>query len=71
MRTRFLFLLAILTAGGRAFAADQVADATAKFLAGLPVRDTPLESYVNVPSWTTHAIDLDKAWNRLDQRQLT
>jgi hypothetical protein len=71
LRARFLFLLAILTASGRLFAADQVADATAKFLAGLPVRDTPLETYVNVPSWTTHATDLDKAWKQLEQRQLS
>ena len=70
MRARFLLLLAILAAGSPAFAADQIADATAKFLAGLPVRDTPLESYVNVPGWATHATDLDKAWNQLDQRQL-
>ena len=48
-----------------------MADATAKFLAGLPLRDTPLESYVNFPGWTTHATDLDRAWNQLEQRQLS
>jgi hypothetical protein len=71
LRARVLLLLAILTAGGPAFAADQIADATAKFLAGLPVRETPLESYVNVAGWATHATDLDKAWKQLDQRQLS
>ncbi|HVF72609.1 MAG TPA: hypothetical protein VM940_13455 [Chthoniobacterales bacterium] len=53
-----------------AFAADPIQDATAKFLAGLPVRDTPLESYVNVAGWTSHATELDKAWKQVDQRQL-
>jgi len=48
-----------------------MADATAKFLAGLPLRNTPLENYVNVPTWTTHATDLDRAWSQLEQRQLS
>ena len=52
-------------------AADPSPDATAKFLAGLPVRDTPLESYVNVAGWTTHAAEMDRAWKQLDQRQLS
>jgi len=53
------------------WAADPTADATAKFLAGLPVRDTPLESYVNLPGWTAHAADLDRAWKQVEQRQLS
>src|SRR5688572_17428382 len=56
---------------GRLLAADPMADATAKFLAGLPLRDTPLESYVNFPGWITHATDLDRAWSQLEQRQLS
>ncbi|MEN3368202.1 MAG: hypothetical protein V7609_345 [Verrucomicrobiota bacterium] len=55
----------------RLFAADPTADATAKFLAGLPVRDTPLESYVNASGWVTHAADLDRAWKQFDERQLS
>jgi hypothetical protein len=51
-------------------AADATPDATAKFLAGLPVRDTPLESYVNFPGWTSHATELDRAWKQVEQRQL-
>ena len=70
MRLKPFFTLSCLILCRSAFAADNVADATAKFLAGLPVRDTPLESYVNVPGWTTHATDLDQAWKQLDQRQL-
>lgn len=53
------------------FAADQSADATAKFLAGLPLNNTPLESYANVPAWKIHAADLDKAWKQFDDRQLS
>ena len=71
MRLKFFLLLGSLIVGGRLFAADPVADATAKFLAGLPLRDTPLESYVNFPGWITHATDLDRAWQQLEQRQLS
>lgn len=71
LRARSFFLFSWLLLGSGAFAADPVADATAKFLAGLPVRETPLETYINVPGWTTHAADLDRAWKQLEQRQLT
>ena len=70
LRLRFLLLVIGLIASSRAFALDQTADATAKFLAGLPVPETPLEDYVDVAGWATHATDLDKAWKQLDQRQL-
>jgi hypothetical protein len=53
------------------FAADPTADATAKFLAGLPVRDTPLENYTAGTGWATHATDLDRAWKQFDERQLS
>jgi hypothetical protein len=62
--------LSALVACARLFAGDATAAATARFLAGLPLRDTPLESYVNFPGWTNHAIDLDRAWQQLEQRQL-
>lgn len=71
MRFPRFFFAAVLIACSRALAIDQTADATAKFLAGMPVRDTPLESYVNFPGWTMHALDFDKAWKQLEQRQLT
>lgn len=70
MRSSIFLLLAFLAVGRPLVAADPNADATAKFLAGLPVRDTPLENYVNVAGWTTHATSLDKAWAQLEQRQL-
>lgn len=48
-----------------------MADATAKFLAGLPVRDTPLENYATIPEWMTHAVELDRAWQQFNNRQLS
>jgi hypothetical protein len=55
----------------RLFAADLTADATAKFLAGLPVRDTPLESYATLPEWSTHAVELDRTWKQFNDRQFS
>jgi hypothetical protein len=52
-------------------AADPVDDATAKFLAGLPVRGTPLENRSFDPEWATHAAELDRAWTRLEDEQLS
>jgi hypothetical protein len=71
MLRSFAFALLVLGSFCRPiWAADPTADATAKFLAGLPIRDTPLESYVNVPGWTSHASELDRAWKQVEQRQL-
>ena len=53
-----------------AFALDPAADATAKFLAGLPVPGTPLESLTTDPAWAAHAADFDQAWTRLEQLKL-
>jgi len=56
----------------RAFAQDAVApNDTARFLAGLPVRDTPLEGLSRNSAWVDHATEFDKAWKELDARQLT
>jgi hypothetical protein len=52
-------------------AVDATADATAKFLAGLPVRGTSLENRSLDPEWATHAAELDRAWSRLQQEQLS
>ncbi|MFL6590773.1 MAG: hypothetical protein ACJ8M4_11445 [Chthoniobacterales bacterium] len=71
MRLKLLLIVTGLLLSRSAYAVDAVADATAKFLAGLPVRNTPLEAYVNVPDWITHATVLDRAWTQLEQRQLS
>jgi hypothetical protein len=66
---RFLFLGLFITCS-RALGGDPNADATAKFLAGLPVSGTPLENYANTSGMKSHATDLDRAWKQFDQRQL-
>jgi len=55
----------------RVGAADNIDDATAKFLAGLPVRGTALEKQSLDPEWATHAAEMDRAWNRLEEEQLS
>lgn len=65
-----LLLAILLAVGVNVQAADPLADATAKFLAGLPVRGTPLEKYSLDPVWSGHATEFDRAWTRLDQLQL-
>ncbi len=45
-------------------------DVEARFLAGLPVRDTALEGLSQSGAWTTHAVDLDQAWAQLEKHQL-
>jgi hypothetical protein len=65
-----IFLLVFFIACGRLLASDSTADATAKFLAGLPVNGTPLESYANASGWKSHAAEMDRAWKQFDDRQL-
>ncbi len=43
---------------------------TAQFLAGLPVRDTPLAALSLNLAWVDHATGFDKAWQQLEARQL-
>ena len=66
-----LLLISSFVLCAQALASDPAADATAKFLAGLPVRGTPLETYGTDPGWATHATDLDRAWERLEKQQLS
>jgi hypothetical protein len=66
-----LLLLLSLALCAQALASDPIADATAKFLAGLPVKGTPLESRSTNPGWAEHATDLDRAWDRLEMEQLS
>jgi hypothetical protein len=64
-------LCILLLVATRALAIDPTADATAKFLAGLPVEGTALESFSSDPVWTEHAAEFDRAWARLEQLQLS
>jgi hypothetical protein len=65
-----LLLLLSLALCAQALASDPTADATAKFLAGLPVKGTPLETHSTDSGWAAHATDLDRAWERLEKEQL-
>ncbi len=71
-RLALLFTFALtLTCATHALAQDVSADTTARFLAGLPVRDTPLDALSRNQSWVDHATEFDKAWAELDKRQLS
>src|SRR6266705_4489744 len=66
-----VLLLAPLVVCAQALASYPSADASAKFLAGLPVRGTALESHSTDFGWAVHATDLDRAWERLEKEQLS
>jgi len=46
-------------------------DETARFLAGLPLQGTSLESLSAAPFWAKHAVRFDAAWKELDKRQIS
>jgi hypothetical protein len=74
VRIRFLkqlLLLFPLVLYAEALAADPVADATARFLAGMPVQGTPLERFGTDSGWAAHAVDLDRGWENLEEQQLS
>ena len=52
-------------------AQDATPNDQARFLAGLPVRDTPLAPLAFERAWVEHATEFDSAWKTLDERQLT
>src|SRR5205085_11897059 len=51
-------------------AADQSADTTAKFLAGLAVPAAPIDAPGSESPWIVHSRELDRAWKRTEQQQL-
>ena len=69
MRWCCLAAVALLCCSG-ARAADDVADATARLLAGMPPRDGALAEITRDRAWQAHAADMDKAWARLGGEQL-
>ena len=66
---RTLLILATLALCSDALATDVSADATARFLAGLPVPGTPLESGTAEPGWIRHAADFDREWEHFEKAQ--
>jgi hypothetical protein len=69
MKFALFWLFSVWTLGASAFA-EASADVTARFLAGLPVRGTPLEARSLEPAWADHATEFDAAWAKLEERQL-
>lgn len=68
---RWLWFLLVGIAFQAISASENDADATAKFLAGMSVRGTPLENRSLERSWANHATELDRIWNRFNQNQLS
>ncbi len=72
MILRSLFLLiSVFSVIGAAAEESATPNDTAKFLAGMPVRGTPLEALSREHAWVTHATEFDRAWQALDARQLS
>src|SRR3954463_1940101 len=42
----------------------------ARFLAGLPVRNSALDAFAHDPQWAQHAVEMDQAWGKAEERQL-
>jgi hypothetical protein len=62
----------VLAFAGLGLAQDLVTpNDTARYLAGLPVRDTPLEGLTRNAAWVDHATQFDRSWQEIDARQLS
>ncbi len=68
---RLLLVLATVSSSVRA--RDFVtADDQARFVAGLALPpDSPLSPYTRTPAWQDHALQLDAAWDKCEQRALS
>src|SRR5689334_4919102 len=42
----------------------------ARFLAGLPVRNSALDKFSHEPQWAEHATAMDATWGKAEDRQL-
>jgi hypothetical protein len=56
-----------ISAAGLAATPDEVA----RFLAGLPLHGSSIESAARQPEWVRHAMEFDDAWMKLEERQLS
>lgn len=62
---------AMLLLSGLCAQAQETPDETAKFLAGISADGIPLATHEAARAWTEHAIEFNKAWAQLEQRQLS
>jgi len=67
---RLLLFTLTLALAPLARSAAPIPDDEARFLAGLPVKNTPLEALSLSPAWVAHAAQFNAAWAQLDKRQL-
>ncbi len=67
MKTFFILITLAWCSG--VSAADISADATARFLAGLPVPGTPLEGRTSDAAWIRHAAEFNREWEHFDKAQ--
>jgi len=70
VRRLSLFLFLSVALCGQARAQAELADATAKYLAGMSVEGTPLEARGRDTAWQRHAAEFTRAWDQLEVDQL-
>jgi hypothetical protein len=71
VRMRVFSLLLFFCAGSLLAQSGLTVNDQARFLAGLPVPGTPLEQYTGGAAWTNHATQLETAWAKSQNRQIT
>ena len=69
MKKLILLSLSLLASAIRA--EDATPDHQARFLAGLPIDGTPLESIAKESGWSNHARAFENAWGELEKKQLS
>ncbi len=68
-RMKVILILVSLAWCNHTWATDIPADVTARFLAGLPVPGTPLESKTSASTWIHHASEFDHEWEHFEKAQ--
>lgn len=67
---RLLFLISLLAAGLAHAQSGPTLTDQARFLAGMPVRDSALDRFAHEQTWVEHATAMDSAFNKQETRQL-
>src|SRR5688500_5321467 len=66
-----VYALSILLTGLPSAVGQSSANEQARFLAGLPVRDSRVAEYARDRVWVDHATAMDAAWGKQQQRQIS
>jgi hypothetical protein len=67
-RRAFGICLVVLVSSSATLCAEKSPDTIAKFLAGLAVPGTAVESQTSEDPWVNHSVQLDQAWQHTDQQ---